>query len=92
MPMASVSVRTMFDKYLRQAGISRSPFDGKTFHGLRRHIGHNLLSAGCSINTIAQILGHQNTASTEKYLSLDYDRLKLCALDFKHINVRGGAF
>lgn len=75
MPMASVSVRTMFDKYLRQAGISRSPFDGKTFHGLRRRMGHNLLSAGCSINTIAQILGHQNTASTEKYLSLDYDRL-----------------
>lgn len=92
MPMASVSVRTMFDKYLRKAGISRSPFDGKTFHGLRRRMGHNLLSTGCSINTIAQILGHQNTASTEKYLSLDYDRLKLCALDFKHINVMGGAF
>lgn len=92
MPMASVSVRTMFDKYLRKAGISRSPFDGKTFHGLRRRMGHNLLNSGCSINTIAQILGHRNTASTEKYLSLDYDRLKLCALDFKHIKVVGGVF
>ena len=88
-PIAAVSIRSMFDKYLRKAGITRVPFDGKTFHGLRRRMGHNLLCSGHSIHTIAQILGHKSVDSTNSYLSLDCDNLKMCSLDFVNIPVGG---
>lgn len=90
-PIASVSIRSMFAKYLSKAGIIRSPFDGKTFHGLRRRMGHNLLGADIPVTTIAQILGHKSISSTDRYLSLERDHLKLCALDFSNISV-GGVF
>ena len=88
-PIAAVSIRTMFAKYLNKAGITRVPFDGKTFHGLRRRMGHNLLCSGHSIHTIAQILGHKAVDSTHSYLSLDCDNLKMCSLDFSNIPVGG---
>lgn len=88
-PIAAVSIRTMFAKYLKKAGITRVPFDGKTFHGLRRRMGHNLLCSGHSIHTIAQILGHKSVDSANSYLSLDCTNLKICSLDFSNIPVGG---
>jgi len=89
-PMKAVNIGCIFNKYLSKAGITREPFDGKTFHGLRRRLGHNLLQSGSSVNVIAQILGHTSVNSTERYLSLDFERLKLCALDFNGITPVGG--
>lgn len=88
---SAATVGYLFNKYLHQAGVERKPFDGKTFHGLRRRIGHNMLHSGIPVTTIAQVLGHQELNSTEQYLSLDTDKLKCCALDFKGICPKGGA-
>ena len=89
-PMASVSIRSMFDKYLRKAGVERTPFDGKTFHGLRRRIGHNMIDSGLPVTTVAQVLGHNSITVADKYFALSHDGLKRCALDFRHISVEGG--
>lgn len=85
---SAATVGYMFNRYLKKAGIQRCPFDGKTFHGFRRRIGHNLLHSGVPLTTISQILGHRTLSATEQYLSLDSDILKKCALDLKNIEPR----
>lgn len=76
-----------FYHYLDKAGIAHSPSDGKTLHGLRRRLGTNMLGAGVPVTTIAQVLGHAGLGSTERYLSIDMNGLKDCALDFTGIAV-----
>lgn len=81
------SMGVLFYKYLKNAGIEREPFDGKTFHGLRRRLGRSLLVSGSSLSVVSQILGHQDTESAKHYISLDSENLKECALSFKGIEV-----
>src|SRR5699024_11318482 len=81
--MDAVCIGTMFKDYVRRAGIDRHPFDGKGFHGLRRRLARKLLTAGSSLTTIAQILGHEDMHSALQYLSLDTNNLKECALNFQ---------
>jgi len=82
---SAATIGYMFNRYLKKAGIQRCPFDGKTFHGFRRRIGHDMLHSGVPLTTISQILGHRTLNATEQYLSLDSETLKKCALDFKNI-------
>lgn len=78
----SASIGDMFMRYAEKAGIEHEPFDGKTFHGLRRRLAKNMVVSGVPVTTIAQVLGHQGMESVKQYLSLDSQNLKECALDF----------
>ena len=82
-----VAIGYLFDSYSKKAGIERSPFDGKGFHGLRRRLARNMLTSGTPVTTIAQVLGHTNIQATKQYLSLDSQNLKECALDFTGISL-----
>ena len=82
---SGVAIGYLFDSYSRKAGIERSPFDGKGFHGLRRRLARNMLVTGTPVTTIAQVLGHQSIQTAKQYLSLDSQNLKECALDFSCI-------
>lgn len=86
----AMAIGDMFRKYEAKAGIARQPFDGKGFHGLRRRLAKKLLVSGSPTTMIAQILGHTEVNSTEKYLSLDTENLRECALDFSVIPLEGG--
>lgn len=86
----AMAVGDMFRKYEAKAGVDRQPFDGKGFHGLRRRLAKKLLVSGTPTETIAQILGHTEVKSTEKYLSLNTENLRECALDFSDIPFEGG--
>lgn len=86
----AMDIGDVFRNYEAKAGIERHPFDGKGFHGLRRRLAKKLLVSGTPTTTIAQILGHNEVESTEKYLSLDIDNLRECALDFSKIPLEGG--
>jgi len=79
-------------KYLKSAGIVRKPGDGKSFHGLRRSMGTWMLESGVPLTTISQVLGHKEQDSTKQYLSMDHERLSVCALDFQEIPVGRGIF
>ena len=58
---------------------------GTQFHILRRSLGTSLVNAGTPVTTVAQILGHTNMDSTKKYIAIDSEHLKLCALPFEGI-------
>jgi len=86
------SLDNILKKYVKSAGFSRQPGDGKSFHGLRRTMGTWMLESGIPLTTISQVLGHRELDSAKQYLSLDYERLAACALDFREIPVRKGGF
>lgn len=81
------SLGSMMKKYQKRAGVERNPFDGKGFHGLRRHLAHGLLTTGTTPTTIAQILGHTDVGSVRQYLVLDVKELKECAVSFTGIEM-----
>lgn len=61
----------MFDSYQKEVGIERQAFDGKGFHSLRRRLGREMTIEGVPVTTVAQVLGHANTDSAKRYISLD---------------------
>lgn len=75
-----VSIACIFRKYLSEIGIKHLINDGKTFHGLRRMIGTQMLVSGTPIMTIAQVLGHTQLKAMKQYISLDLQRLRTCSL------------
>ena len=75
----------MFTSYQQKAGISRQPFDGKSFHALRRRIATKMVTSGVPITTISQVLGQVNTESTKQYLSFHSEQLRECALSLDEI-------
>lgn len=84
------AIGDMFGNYEAKACVARQPFDGKGFHGLRRRLAKKLLVSGTPTTTIAQILGQAEVKSTEKYLSLNTENMRECALDFSAIPLKGG--
>lgn len=86
----ATSIADMLILYQQKAGVERKPFDGKGFHGLRRHLAKNLLDTGTPPETIAQILGHSQVQSVQQYLVLNTKQLKNCAIDFSGIEVERG--
>lgn len=84
---SAVTLTQIFKEYQEKAGISRSAYDGRGFHSLRRGLGRSMIIAGVPITTIAQVLGHADIESSKPYLSLDTQNLKACALNFCGIEV-----
>lgn len=84
---SAVTLTQVFKEYQEKAGISRSAYDGRGFHSLRRGLGRSMVIAEIPITTIAQVLGHADIESSKPYLSLDTQNLKACALDFCGIEV-----
>lgn len=77
-----VSVACVLQRYLKRAGISHTVGDGKTFHGLRRTLGTEMVVQGIPITTVSQVLGHHSPEAAKQYVSLDINGLKQCALSF----------
>ncbi len=50
-------------------------------HIFRHSLATNLLNQGVGIDEIAQTLGHTSAESTEAYISLSMDTLRVCALE-----------
>lgn len=89
-PITAVTVAYMFNKYCEKAGIKRASFDGKGFHSLRYRLAKNMITAGTPVTTISQVLGHTDINTTRTYLSLDFNNLKECSLNFENIPVERG--
>jgi integrase len=85
-----VAVGYLYDYYRKRAGLPRDAYDGKGFHALRRTLGRNLTASGIPVTMTAQIFGDTHIDSTTKYISLDSEHLKECALDFIGIEPKGG--
>ena len=82
--ISAMVANNIHTKYRMLAGLPR-----KGFHGLRRTVGKNLVTAGIPVTTVAQILGHNNIISTKQYISLDSCHLKDCSISFDGIQIGG---
>jgi len=49
-----------------------------------------MITAGTPVTTISQVLGHTDINTTRTYLSLDFNNLKECSLNFENIPVERG--
>ena len=81
-----VSIACIFRKYLKKAGISHFKGDGRTFHGIRRSIGTEMVIQGVPVTTVSQVLGHRTGNAASQYISLNIKDLRQCALEFNSIN------
>jgi len=81
-----VSIACVFRKYLKKANITHFPSDGRTFHGLRRTLGTEMVIQGVPVTTVSQVLGHRTGNSAKQYISLNTDGLRQCALSFGSIS------
>lgn len=59
---------------------------GRNFHSLRRSAGTLMANSGVPVTTIAQVLGHSNCNSTDRYIATN-PQMVSCSLDFTGIPV-----
>ena len=78
----------ILNKHMKTADVAHEKGDGKSFHGLRRFIGTEIVSHGGTATIAAEVLGHQGIAATRQYISTDMDGLRKCVLSRSTI---GGA-
>jgi site-specific recombinase XerD len=83
---SAVTIGEIYESCCKAAGLPQS----KRFHTLRRSLGTSMLSSGTPVTTVAQVLGHTEVDSTKKYIAVDKEHLKMCALPFDGIKPRGG--
>lgn len=60
---------------------------GSGFHVTRKTYATNLLRNGVGMIHVADALGQRGTSSVHKYLALDEDRMKMCALSLEDCGI-----
>lgn len=70
-------------RYLECAGVSHSAGDGRTFHAFRRTAGTRLVEAEVPLPTVSQILGHRSLDSSQCYIALHDEGLRICCMDLR---------
>ena len=83
-PLGRRCVYDAFNHARKLAGLKNRPF-----HDLRRVAGTNMVVAGVSVTTVAQVLGHTEVSSAKQYISLDSVHLKECSLGLAGIEQTG---
>jgi len=89
-PVTAGSMSAMFARRCRAAGFSRTARDGLSFHSLRRMVGKSLVKAGQPVSMVSQVLGHHCTSAAERYIGVDVDGLRECALELSAVGPGGG--
>ncbi|MBP3234921.1 MAG: tyrosine-type recombinase/integrase [Eubacterium sp.] len=68
------------EKYADLSGIRETTKAQLSIHSFRRSLGVNLLNANVPVSTISEILGHTHENATKKYIALDIENLRMCAM------------
>ena len=85
---SAVTIGEIYGNCCKAAGLPVN----RRFHTLRRTLGTSMVTSGAPVAMVAQVLGHTEVASTQKYIALNSAHLKICALSFEGIaSTRGGA-
>lgn len=79
-PLSSSTIHSIVTKYMKRAGIKDWNNKKHGPHALRHSLATNLLKKNVAMPIISTVMGHQRTETTSIYLSIDYDKLKQCAL------------
>lgn len=79
-PISEATTHSIITKYMRKAKIKDWQNKKHGTHALRHSLATNMLAKNISLPVISTVIGHQSTETTKIYLSVDYDKLKMCAL------------
>ena len=79
-PLTSPTIHSIVTKYLRRADIAGWKRKKHGPHAMRHSLATNLLGKNVALPIISTVMGHQRTETTSVYISVDYDKLKACAL------------
>lgn len=78
--LSSPTIHSVVTKYMKRAGIKNWQKKKHGPHAMRHSLATNLLKKNVAMPIISTVMGHQRTETTSIYLSVDYDKLKQCAL------------
>ena len=81
------AVAHMFRRRMKAAGLAKENGDGRSVHALRRTLGTAMAKADVLLTTISQVLGHKSMDSAKRYISLEEEHLKRCALSLSGIEI-----
>lgn len=79
-PLSTPMIHSIVTKYMKRAGIKNWKNKKHGPHAMRHSLATNLLKKNVAMPVISIVLGHQKTETTMIYISVDYDKLKQCAL------------
>lgn len=79
-PLSSPTIHSVVTKYMKRAGIKNWKNKKHGPHAMRHSLATNLLKKNVAMPVISTVMGHQRTETTNVYISVDYDKLKQCAL------------
>ncbi len=72
---------SVLQKHLRLANVKEKPVRKKGLHALRHSLASNLLAKNTPMPVITGILGHKQSDTTNLYLKIDLNQLRLLALE-----------
>ncbi len=79
-PLSSPTIHSVVSKYLSRAEIKNWKNKKHGPHAMRHSLAANLLKKNVAMPIISTVMGHQKTETTSIYISVDYEKLKLCAI------------
>ena len=85
-PLSSPAIHSIVTKYMKRAGIQNWENKKHGPHAMRHSLATNLLKKNIAMPIISTVMGHQSTETTKIYLSVDYEKLKSCALSMPTIH------
>ena len=77
------SFKTAFEHYVYRSGVEIPVNAHHGLHSLRATVATKLLAANVSPDTIFPFLGHSDRETLNRYLRLDIENLRECALSFE---------
>ena len=79
-PLSSPTIHFIVSRYMKKANIMDWQIKKHGPHALRHSLATNLLKQNIPMPIISTVMGHQDTATTSVYLSVDIEKLKKCTL------------
>lgn len=79
-PLSSPTIHSVVTKYMKRAVVKNWQNKKHGPHAMRHSLATNLLKKNVAMPIISTVMGHQRTETTSIYISVDYDKLKQCAL------------
>jgi integrase/recombinase XerC len=65
---SAATLSRLVRRWMEQAGLKADKYDGVSAHALRHTAASNLYDATHNVKTVQEFLGHQNVATTDRYL------------------------
>lgn len=82
-PFGKLEKFTQFNKYFENVNFEINEDNKKGIHNLRHSLATNMLKNDIPVHIISSTLGHSSLETTNIYLNVDTQKLKLCGLEMK---------